>query len=160
MEGDDRTRFCQLCKLNVYDISQLTKNEAEKLIRESSGRLCMRLHQRADGRVITSDCPVGLAAMRKRILYMVAGAAAIALAAVTRASTFWISGGSPEDSDFGQMVTKSKERILATGIFGKKPKTVTTAPVGRVTTGIMILPVHHTPRVPVTPPPGKHPSTP
>ncbi|MBY0358846.1 MAG: hypothetical protein K2W82_12650 [Candidatus Obscuribacterales bacterium] len=67
MEGDDRVRFCNQCKLNVYNISQMTKREAEKLIQESDGRTCLRLYRRADGTIITDNCPIGLRAARERL---------------------------------------------------------------------------------------------
>jgi hypothetical protein len=34
--------------------------EAERLVVEKEGRLCVRFHRRADGTVLTRDCPVGL----------------------------------------------------------------------------------------------------
>ncbi|BCM92006.1 hypothetical protein IAD21_03885 [Abditibacteriota bacterium] len=59
MTGDERARFCQSCKKNVYDFSAMTRDEAMHLIEEKEGNLCVRLHRRADGTVLTSDCPVG-----------------------------------------------------------------------------------------------------
>ncbi|MBC7910134.1 MAG: carboxypeptidase regulatory-like domain-containing protein [Pyrinomonadaceae bacterium] len=70
MQGDNRVRFCELCKLNVYNISELTRKQAEELIARTEGRLCARLHKRADGTVITKDCPVGLRAIRRRVSRM------------------------------------------------------------------------------------------
>lgn len=67
MTGDDRVRFCDHCQLNVYNISELSRSEAEKLIASSEGRLCARLFRRTDGTVLTKDCPVGLRALRRRI---------------------------------------------------------------------------------------------
>ena len=32
MRGDDRVRFCSLCKLNVYDLSNLAERDALALI--------------------------------------------------------------------------------------------------------------------------------
>jgi hypothetical protein len=65
MEGDDRVRFCAECKKNVFNISAMTRSEAEALL---GGEICVRLYRRADGTVLTSDCPVGLEikAMRRR----------------------------------------------------------------------------------------------
>lgn len=68
MSGDERKRFCSMCKLNVYNISAMTLPEAEKLIIESEGRVCLRMFRRSDGTVITQDCPVGLATRFKRRL--------------------------------------------------------------------------------------------
>lgn len=66
MVGDDRVRFCGQCQKNVYDISRLTRHEAEALVRDREGSLCVRLARRADGTVLTKDCPVGLRRLRFR----------------------------------------------------------------------------------------------
>jgi hypothetical protein len=60
MEGDDRVRFCDECELNVYNLANMTEEQALKLVEEREGRLCVRLYQREDGTVITRDCPVGM----------------------------------------------------------------------------------------------------
>ena len=65
MDGDERKRFCQQCKLNVYNISEMKADEASELIRSSTGRLCVRLYRRKDGTVITRDCPVAIARIRR-----------------------------------------------------------------------------------------------
>lgn len=67
MAGDDRKRFCASCRLNVYNFSEMTAGEVESLVRSSEGRVCARMFRRADGTIITRDCPVGLAAYRKRV---------------------------------------------------------------------------------------------
>jgi hypothetical protein len=66
MYGDDRKRFCGDCKLNVYNISRMTRDEAEALIVNAEGRLCVRFYRRADGTILTSDCPVGWAKFKQR----------------------------------------------------------------------------------------------
>jgi len=67
MTGDNRVRFCGHCQLNVYNISELSGVEAEKLIAATEGRLCARLFRRQDGTILTKDCPVGLRALRRRV---------------------------------------------------------------------------------------------
>lgn len=67
MYGDNRKRFCSDCKLNVYNLSEMTQTEAENLLFEAEGRLCVRLYRRKDGTVITQDCPVGLAKFKQRV---------------------------------------------------------------------------------------------
>lgn len=67
MTGDSRVRFCGHCRLNVYNIFELNRSEAEALIASTEGRLCARLFRRADGTVLTKDCPVGLRALKMRI---------------------------------------------------------------------------------------------
>lgn len=67
MFGDDRKRFCGGCKLNVYNLSKMTRREAENLLYNSEGRLCVRFFRRADGTVLTKNCPVGWAAVKQRV---------------------------------------------------------------------------------------------
>src|SRR5919199_1604908 len=74
MAGDERMRYCGQCNLHVYNLSGMTKREAEALITNSEGRLCVRFYRRADGSVLTRNCPVGLRALKQRAS-RVAGAA-------------------------------------------------------------------------------------
>lgn len=67
MVGDERVRFCHHCQLNVYNLSSLNKADAEALLASTEGRLCARLYRRSDGTVLTSDCPVGVRAVRKKL---------------------------------------------------------------------------------------------
>ncbi len=67
MYGTDRKRLCAKCDLNVFNLSAMTKAEAENLIFTSEGRVCARFYRREDGTIITKDCPVGLKAARKKI---------------------------------------------------------------------------------------------
>lgn len=59
MEGDDRIRYCFLCHLNVYNISEMTSQEVVDLIMEKEGKLCVQLYRRTDGTVLTQDCKDG-----------------------------------------------------------------------------------------------------
>ena len=67
MIGNERTRYCGDCKLNVYNLSGMSRAEAENLILNAEGRLCVRFYKRADGTVLTKDCPVGWQAVKRRI---------------------------------------------------------------------------------------------
>lgn len=67
MFGSERKKFCSECSLNVYNVSEMTQTEAENLILRSEGRLCLRLYKRADGTVITKNCPVGWARVKRRM---------------------------------------------------------------------------------------------
>ena len=81
MKGDERVRDCSGCRLRVYNLSEMTKAEASRLIAEKEGRLCVRFFRRADGTVLTRDCPVGLRAARLKLARM-AGAAVALVAAL------------------------------------------------------------------------------
>jgi hypothetical protein len=76
MLGDERARFCGRCKKHVYNISAMSRTEAEALILEKEGNLCLRFAKRADGTVVVDNCPVGLRAIRRRLRWIGAGIAA------------------------------------------------------------------------------------
>jgi hypothetical protein len=70
MIGSERMRFCGECNLNVYNLSGMTRFEAESIIARNEGRLCVRFYRRFDGSIITKNCPVGLRAIQRRVSYL------------------------------------------------------------------------------------------
>jgi hypothetical protein len=66
MIGSERVRFCGQCELNVYNLSAMSRPEAESLITRTEGRLCIRFYRRREGSIITRDCPLGLRALKRR----------------------------------------------------------------------------------------------
>lgn len=79
MTGDAQVRFCGDCRKNVYNLSAMTRPEAEALVLETEGRACVRFYTRPDGTMLTQDCPVGLRAMRQKLARKLASAAVVAL---------------------------------------------------------------------------------
>ena len=79
MDGDERKRFCGACKLNVYNLSGMTRYDAENLLRLSEGRLCVRYFKRPDGTILTKDCPVGWAKVKQRVTFITAAVFSIVL---------------------------------------------------------------------------------
>jgi hypothetical protein len=76
MTGDERSRHCDDCNKSVYNISGLTRDEAQALLIEKEGRLCVRYFQRKDGTILLKDCTIGVSKRRKRRIFA-AGAAAL-----------------------------------------------------------------------------------
>lgn len=83
MYGDNRKRFCGECKLNVYNLSGMSRDDAERLVRNAEGRLCVRYFQRADGTVITEDCPVGWSKIKAKTRVYVTAAFSMIMALFT-----------------------------------------------------------------------------
>lgn len=79
MEGDLARRHCGRCDRDVYDLEQMTREEIATLFAEHApeGLPCMRLRRRADGRVVTADCP---RPSRSRVVLRVIGAMAVGAA--------------------------------------------------------------------------------
>ena len=67
MYGNARVRFCGECQLNVYNLSAMSRADAEHLVAQAEGRLCVRYYRRRDGSIITQNCPVGLRALKRRL---------------------------------------------------------------------------------------------
>lgn len=76
MTGDERVRACGTCHKQVFNLSALTRDEAEALIVERAGNLCARYYQRADGTILLADCEIG-ARKRRRKALLAAGALAL-----------------------------------------------------------------------------------
>jgi len=92
MTGDERVRRCGECKLDVYNLSGMTREEAEELIASRIGRLCVRFYRRSDGTILTADCPVGSARRQRRRLVVATAAGGLAVGA----AALWGTTPDPE----------------------------------------------------------------
>ncbi|HLW76821.1 MAG TPA: hypothetical protein VKS01_07535, partial [Bryobacteraceae bacterium] len=83
MQGSERRRFCSQCNKHVYNLSAMTRAEAESLLSRSD-QICARFYRRADGTILTEDCPAGLRAkasrLRRRWSFAIAGALGLSTA--------------------------------------------------------------------------------
>ena len=89
MLGDDRVRFCGQCSLYVYNLTALTKDEAESLIRRAEGRVCVRFYRRRDGTILTRDCPIGVAALRRKMGRIARAAITLVLGFLANLGLVW-----------------------------------------------------------------------
>jgi len=80
MVGDDRVRACRGCDRPVFNLSEMTRAEAEAVLATRGLTPCVRFYRRADGTVMTSDCPSGVP---KRRLAVIASSVATTLAATS-----------------------------------------------------------------------------
>jgi hypothetical protein len=83
MVGSERQRYCGECKLNVYNLSGMSRRDAENLILSSEGRLCVRFYRRTDGTILTKDCPVGWKAIKRRVSKTAAAFASLVFAVLS-----------------------------------------------------------------------------
>ncbi|MDB6016530.1 MAG: hypothetical protein JWR19_1019 [Pedosphaera sp.] len=155
MGGDDRIRFCDHCRKNVYNFTSLTAPEVAALVEAKGGNLCARMHQRADGTMLTEDCPVGVARQWRRVKILVGGGAALILLTLGNLAAFGRDRG---DASAG---TRPGNRLMARiedatytvkGWLGLNPPPIMLGQTLQLppTMGIIAAP---TPVTPVTPPP-------
>lgn len=123
MRGDERRRFCEKCQLHVHDLRSLTEAEATELLRGASGRVCGRVFQRADGTVLTRDCPVGEATLRRRLVMSVVAVAALFVAVAGlvvggRSRSHVDHGPTPVADALRSRFHAAKESLRSTALFG------------------------------------------
>jgi hypothetical protein len=82
MVGDDRARHCPQCQRDVFNFSEMSAAEVERIVLEREGRLCARFYRRADGKMLTKDCSAGVQVVMQRVSRL----ASAALAAVMSTS--------------------------------------------------------------------------
>jgi hypothetical protein len=80
MGGDERVRFCAGCGRDVHNLSALPREEAERLLCEAAGRLCVRFERTEQGAIKTLEYAPRIS--RRSYLFWTAlgvvGAAAVA----------------------------------------------------------------------------------
>lgn len=106
MAGDERARFCGECKLQVYNLSGMSRREAENLIFQSEGnRVCVRFFRRADGTIMTKDCPVGWRAIKRNISKIATAFASLVFTALGAIGlTNYLVGSTERGTEVGAVV--------------------------------------------------------
>ncbi len=121
MVGDERERFCNQCSLNVYNISSMTKAEAEEFLSlRKQGRLCVQFYKRKDGTIITDNCPSGLKALRDKTHKLLKTASAFIALIATSNLFAW---GQQNNDNAHPMPTRGK--VLVRPESETKPETKT-----------------------------------
>jgi hypothetical protein len=126
MQGDDRVRFCGSCQKSVYNLSALSRGDAEQLIAKHEGPPpCVRLYKRRDGTVITNDCPVGV--RRRRFRRIVAASVGGGLLAAGAMMARWRSGPCSMMTQGEMMPVAPQETVVAMGAAAPLPPPPPTA---------------------------------
>lgn len=146
MQGDERTRFCAKCRLDVHDVRELSEREVVQLLSKATGRVCGRIYQRPDGTVLTKDCPVGLARVRRQFAMAVMTVAAllVAMVGLRAAGSERSRSRGLFDADLRARISDAKEYLRDTALFGPLINRIDPLPLA----GAMIA----------VPPPGTPPS--
>ena len=127
MRGTKQVRFCNQCQLNVYNISEMTKQQAENLIASTEGKLCTKLFRRSDGTIITQDCPVGLMAVKKRVSKIATATFGFLLSLFTNQTIGWADDGHKYCKHFTATISKlqnAENIIVISGVVSDQHKAV------------------------------------
>ncbi len=114
MIGNERSRHCGDCKLNVYNLSGMTKREVENFLVRAEGRVCVRYFKRADGTVLTKNCPVGWKAIKRRLSKTATAFASLIFAALSGIGlTNYFATAETDNHLMGKMTLKTEIRQWA-----------------------------------------------
>ena len=64
MKGTETVRNCTDCSRKVFNLSDMTRSEAEEFLRVNGASQCVSFYRRKDGTIMTDDCPIGLRKVR------------------------------------------------------------------------------------------------
>lgn len=105
MSGDERARFCGHCQKNVYNLSAMTRAQIEALVRDKEGKFCGRFYRRADGRLLTADCPSRMRRLRARLAKVGGALCALVLSVIgcSPRQTSQAGGGRPGEILMGDV---------------------------------------------------------
>lgn len=121
MPGDDRKHFCDACGEHVHNLAAMRDSEIAALV--EGGTFCGQIYRRADGTILTADCPVGVRLARTRMgrVALRAAAASFALLATTAAAigaTTWgqriLSSGL--NATIGKLQAEGRVEALSGGL--------------------------------------------
>ena len=165
MIGDDRVRYCGQCTKNVYNLSAMSREDAEALLRAGLEReglggegVCIRIYRRPDGTVLTADCPDGVRRKKRRLaLFGAVGGglmAATALGAELAGTS--VTQGSPPMHVMGDVAepvhamgdvpTMGEPAVMGSVAEPPFPVPVTTPPIKNPQRPMTAPPVPPTPR--------------
>ena len=143
MTGSESMRFCHSCKLNVYNISQFSDSEAEKIFGQNlnGNRMCTRIYRRPDGTIMTDNCPRALRRLRD-----LRNRTFTALAKVAALATLFLSaclpGAASNDNDKDKSApepSKIKSKPLQS-VQPVVPPGYANSPPNQVTAGVPMMP--------------------
>jgi len=117
MTGDERVRHCDDCKLDVYNLSGMTRGEAEALIASRIGPLCVRFFRRADGTILTADCPTGVRRRRRRRLLV----ASVTSVTTGTALAVWMTPSDPEPPSSPVAISLASEPTTGVAVIPPAP---------------------------------------
>ena len=115
MYGDDRVRRCGSCQLNVYNLSAMSRAEAQELVAATEGRRCVRFFLRNDGTVLTRDCPVGVAGLGQRLKWIASAASVLLIVALALFMVGWTAlrhTENAEDRDLSATIRRIYDQLF------------------------------------------------
>ena len=110
MIGNDQVRFCEHCNLDVHNLSLMTRNQAQRLVARSNGRLCVRYHHDSAGRPLTLPVRQKLHRIGRRVSRIAAGAFTATLSVTSAVAQ---NSASSQSGKFESAQCDADERSLA-----------------------------------------------
>jgi hypothetical protein len=107
----------------------MSRDEAEVLIMQSEGRLCVRFYKRRDGSIITQDCPVGWARIKQRTKVFATAAFSLFMALISGVFIVsWFSRPKATLGEFKVPFTGPTPEHTMGAVAIRPPENLTTTP--------------------------------
>lgn len=121
----------------------MTREEAHQLIAQREGRVCVRLYRRADGTVITADCPIGRRHATRPMWWSVTGFVAL----MASGAAVWSRPAAPANHSAPAIQTPLVDRARTWPVVGAVVNRVSPQPVMMGDIAMPPAPVAPTPPV-------------
>jgi hypothetical protein len=102
MTGNDEIRFCAHCAKDVHNLSAMNRIEAEKLVRQSNGGICIRIEKNPSGK--SNAAPPKPVQIKRRATF----AAGVLAASLTLATVSYAQGEAIVPKDNSKQSQKNK----------------------------------------------------
>ena len=139
MVGDDRVRACRGCNRDVFNLSAMTRDEAEAVLAARGLTPCVRFYRRPDGTVMTTDCPTGARPERRR-LAVVASSLAAGTALAAPAPVLAQPATPPDGTEMGEPIEDPLPEMGVIVVAHEKRPAVEWSIWGRLGVGIASQP--------------------
>jgi len=139
MIGNERQRHCGDCRLNVYNLSGMTRREAESFLINVEGRVCVRYFKRTDGTVLSKDCPVGWRAIKRHVSKMATAFASLIFAVLSGIGLTNYFAKSSEPQIMGMMLPKIENTTMGEVAIGETNSNVAVQDEPIATMGNILL---------------------
>jgi hypothetical protein len=110
MDGDDCVRNCRKCKSPIYNLPLNDRGRIARIISSTEGKLPSCLYYRRDGKLMSSDCPIGKKQLRDRTtaaaaLFLAMWPADVPVAAQDAFEQPSIKQGTKKSNSFNELAT-------------------------------------------------------
>jgi hypothetical protein len=125
LDNLDDLRVATPCHADWDQMTPVSASDGSRALERHEGQCCVRFYQRADGTVLTEDCPVGVRAALKRAERRALGTMAAGIGAAAALVAFFV-GNNPLTRRLQVIEQRVEAVILPSPMMGAPPPSTST----------------------------------